>query len=319
MVLNILILIAGLAVLIKGADLLVDGASSIAKKMHVPYIVIGLLVVAFGTSLPELIINIVASIQGSTALAVGNIIGSNLSNILLILGLAAIIYPLKLKTGTTWKEIPLSLLAVVILFLMLNDALIDSMPFSLLGRVDGLILLSFFIIFIYYTYGVSKIKENQEQDSIKTYKAWIAWGMVALGIVGLTLGGKLTVDSAVAIATMAGLSEAMIGLTIVAIGTSLPELLTSVVAAYKRQPDIAVGNIIGSNIFNIFWILGISSVINPIEYSSKFNFDVILVMVATLLLFIFMFIGERRTLQRWQGIGFVVIYVAYIVFTIWRG
>jgi len=319
MVLNILILIAGLAILIKGADLLVDGASSIAKKMNVPYIVIGLLVVAFGTSLPELIINVVASLQGSTALAIGNVIGSNLSNILLVLGVAAIIYPLKIKAGTTWKEIPLSLLAVVVLFFMLNDALIDSMPFSLLGRIDGLILLSFFLIFIYYTYGISKVKDHSKKDNIKTYKTWIAWVMVLIGMVGLTLGGKLTVDSAVAIAEIAGLSEAMIGLTIVAIGTSLPELLTSVVAAYKRQPDIAVGNIIGSNIFNIFWILGISSVIAPIDYSIKLNLDVILVMIATLLLFIFMFIGERRTLQRWQGIGFVIVYIAYIAFTVYRG
>ena len=315
---NLLILAAGLAVLIKGADFLIDGSSSIAKKLKIPYIVIGLVVVAFGTSLPELVVNILASAQGSTELAVANVIGSNVSNILLILGISAIIFPLALKTGTTWKEIPLSLLAIILVFIMANDVLFDGMASDALTRIDGIVLLCFFIIFIYYTYGVGKIK-GQAEDGIKTYKTWIAIAMIVAGIIGLALGGKLAVDSAVSIARMAGLSEAMIGLTIVAIGTSLPELAASAVAAYKKNADIAIGNIIGSNIFNVFWVLGLSSVIRPLEFSTDLNIAVIFTIAITVILFLFMFVGKRRILERWQGIGFLVLYAAYLTYVVIQG
>lgn len=318
MVWNLLILAAGLAVLIKGADFLIDGSSSIAKRMKIPYIVIGLVVVAFGTSLPELVVNIMASAQGSTELAIGNVVGSNISNILLILGISAIIFPLTLQTGTTWKEIPLSLLAILLIFIMANDVLFDGAARDALTRIDGIVLLCFFIIFIYYTYGVGKIK-GQAEDGIKTYSTWIAMAMIFAGLVGLTLGGKLAVDSAVKIAQMAGLSEAMIGLTIVAIGTSLPELAASAVAAYKKNPDIAVGNIIGSNIFNVFWVLGLSSVIRPLPFSTNLNTAVIFTIAATVLLFLFMFVGKRRILERWQGIGFVILYVGYLAYVVIQG
>jgi len=315
---NLLILAAGLAVLIKGADFLIDGSSSIAKKLKIPYIVIGLVVVAFGTSLPELVVNILASAQGSTELAVANVIGSNVSNILLILGISAIIFPLALKTGTTWKEIPLSLLAILLVFIMANDVLFDGMARDALTRIDGIVLLCFFVIFIYYTYGVGKVK-GQAEDGIKTYKTWIALAMIFVGIAGLALGGKLAVDSAVNIARMAGLSEAMIGLTIVAIGTSLPELAASAVAAFKKNADIAVGNIIGSNIFNVFWVLGLSSLIRPLEFSTDLNIAVLFTIAITVILFLFMFVGKRRILERWQGIGFVIMYAAYLTYVVLQG
>lgn len=314
---DLLILIAGLAILIKGADFLIDGSSSIAKKLKVPYIVIGLVVVAFGTSLPELVVNILASSQGATDLAIGNVIGSNLSNILLILGVAAIIFPLSLKTGTTWKEIPLSLLAIILVFVVANDVMLDGATGNIMSRIDGIILLSFFLIFIYYTYGVSKIK-NTVEDGVKTYKNWIALAMIVGGAAGLALGGKLAVDSAVNIARIIGISEAVIGLTIVAIGTSLPELAASAVAALKKNPDIAVGNIVGSNIFNVFWVLGLSSVIRPLPFSIDLNISVIFAIAVTAILFLFMFIGKRHILERWQGIGFVALYcfyLGYLIFT----
>ena len=318
MFLNILILIAGLAILIKGADLLVNGASSLAKKLKIPYIVIGLVIVAFGTSFPELIINILASARGNTDLAIGNVIGSNITNIALILGITAAIYPLTIKAGTTWREIPLGLLAIGLIFFMANDLWFDKVSYNALTRTDGIALIAFFIIFLYYTYGVSKLRE-EAKDGVRVYKNLRTALMIIGGMVGLGLGGELTVRGAVNIAEIAGLSETMIGLTIVAIGTSLPELTASAVAALKKNADIAVGNIVGSNIFNIFWILGLSSIIRPIAFPPSLNVDIGITLVLTFLLFIFMFIGKRRILERWQGIGFLIIYAAYLVYIIIRG
>ena len=318
MFISILTLIAGLAVLIKGADLLIDGASSLAKKFKIPYIVIGLVIVAFGTSFPELMINILAVARGSTDLAIGNVIGSNITNIALILGITAIVYPLVIKTGTTWKEIPLSLLAVVMVFFMVNDILFDQTDINILSRTDGIALIGFFIIFLYYSYGISKLRK-EARDGIKVYKNSISALMILAGMIGLGLGGELTVRSAVKIASLAGLSEAMIGLTIIAIGTSLPELTASVVAALKKNPDIAVGNIVGSNIFNIFWVLGISSVIRPIPLFAQLNIDIGVAIIFTFLLFVFLFIGKRRILERWQGIAFLIIYFVYLGYLIIRG
>lgn len=318
MILNIFALIAGLAILIKGADYLIDGSSSLAKKFKIPYIVIGLVIVAFGTSFPELVINILASARGSTDIAIGNVIGSNITNIALILGISAAIFPLTIKPGTTWKEIPLALLAIVLVFFMANDVLFDNAGSNILTRTDGIAFIAFFVIFLYYTYGVSKLKE-QAEDGIATFPMPKTVLMIIGGIVGLGLGGELTVRSAVNIAHAAGLSEAMIGLTIIAIGTSLPELFASVVAAVKKNPDIAVGNIVGSNIFNIFWVLGLSSIIRPLPFSASLNFDVMLAVLFTFLLFLFMFIGKRRILERWQGIAFLLIYVSYVTYLVIRG
>ncbi|MFH0818809.1 MAG: calcium/sodium antiporter [Patescibacteria group bacterium] len=316
--LNIFLFIIGFIFLIKGADLLVDGSSAIAKKFKISNLVIGLTIVSFGTSAPELLVNIMASFKGSADIAIGNIIGSNIANLLLILGLAAVIYPLKVKHGTTWKEIPLSLLAIIVVGLLLNDQLIDKIDPSMLSRIDGFVLLLFFIIFLYYTFGIAKV-EGQDNEQIKHEPVIKSLIMISIGILGLYLGGQWIVNGAVFFAIKFGLSEALIGLTIIAVGTSLPELAASAMAAYKHNADIAVGNVVGSNIFNLFWILGISSIINPIIFNVVLNTDIMILIIGTVMLFSFMFIGTKHLMNRWQGSLFIVGYFVYIVFLIIRG
>ncbi len=315
--LTYILFVIGFFLLIKGASLLVDGSASIAKKLKISSIVIGLTIVAFGTSAPEFIVNIFASINGNTDIAIGNILGSNIVNVFLILGVAAIIYPLSTKKNTVWKKIPMSLLAALILGVLVNDTRIDNGVFSGLTRIDGIVLLSFFIIFLYYTFGIAKASdEKSTSDEIKDLSYLRSFLYILLGLVGLVLGGKWIVDGAVKIATIFNVSQSLIGLTIVAIGTSLPELATSAIAAYKKQPDIAIGNVVGSNIFNIFWILGFSSLIRPLPFSPNSDIDIIMTIFASLLLFIIMFIGKKHVIQKWQGILMILIYVAYIVFLI---
>jgi cation:H+ antiporter len=320
MILTYILLPIGFILLLKGADLLVSGASSVAKRLGISTLVIGLTIVAFGTSAPELIVNIFASIKGNTDIAIGNVLGSNIANILLILGISALIFPLTVKRGTVWKEIPFSLLAVLVVAFMANDVLFDGAGFSGLTRIDGFVLIAFFIIFLYYTFGISRV---QATDAVTTpvaqYSLPRAFLMIGLGLAGLIIGGKLIVDAAVALATGLGVSEAIIGLTIVAVGTSLPELATSAVAAYRKDVDIAVGNVVGSNIFNIFWILGVSAIINPLPFSSLLMRDVLVTIFVTALLFVFMFIGKKHMLERWQGAGFIALYAAYIILLIVYG
>ncbi len=307
----------GFVILIKGADLLVDGSSSIAKKYGISNFVIGITIVAFGTSMPELLVNIFSSAQGASDLAIANIIGSNITNILLILGISAFIYPLTLEKGTIWKAIPLSLLAAFLVLILANDHIIEARTFSELSRIDGLVLISFFIIFLYYTFGISKIpEEGQRIETLSIKKSVI---FIILGLGGLLLGAKWIVDGGIFIAQQIGISQALIGLTVVAIGTSLPELAASAVAAYKKKADIAVGNVIGSNIFNIFWVLGLSAIINPLRYNIQLNNDIIFLIFVSTLLFLFMFLGKKHVLGRWQGFTFVVIYIIYIIYIIFRG
>lgn len=316
---TILLLILGLIVLIVGAESLVRGAGSLAKKLGIAPLTIGLTIVAFGTSAPELIVNIFSAIEGNTDLALGNVIGSNIANILLILGISAIITPLTVHSTTTWKEIPFALLAVILILVMGNDIILDRTAENILTRTDGLALMSFMIIFMYYVYGISKNKTITEVEEIEIYKMPTAVLLTTGGILGLFLGGKMLVDNAIDLANMAGLSESLIGLTIVAVGTSLPELATSVVAAIKKQSDIAIGNVVGSNIFNIFWILGLTSTIFPIPVSDSSQFDITVTASATLILFLAMFIGKKHALERWQGIIFILLYCGYIGFLIFRG
>lgn len=315
-----LFIIIGFILLIKGADCLVDGASSIARRFKISDLVIGLTIVAFGTSAPELVVNIFASLQNNAEIAIGNILGSNIANIFLILGAASIIYPLKVTKGTVWKEIPLSLLAAVILGVMANDALIDGGEFSGLTKIDGIVFWAFFLIFMCYTFGIAKNENNSESvDKSKALGARKSVFYIVAGIIGLFIGGKFVVDGAVQIAQSFGVSELLIGLTIVAVGTSLPELVTSIIAAMKKNSDIAVGNVVGSNIFNIFFVLGTSSIINPISFNVASNVDIIVTISASFLLFIAMFVGKKHTLERWQGIIFILVYVLYILFLLMRG
>ena len=318
--LTYLLFIIGFVLLIKGADFLVDGASAIARRFEISDLVIGLTVVAFGTSTPELFVNIIASAKGNTDIAIGNVLGSNIANVFFILGVSSIIYPLSVTKGTVWKEIPLSLLAAIVLGFMANDHLIDNSNFSSLTRIDGLIFLCFFTIFLYYSYGIAREIEGMEQlvpVEQQTLAKSLLW--VGTGLVGLTLGGKWIVDGAVVIAKNLGMSESLIGLTVVAVGTSLPELATSAVAAYRRNAEIAVGNIVGSNIFNVFFVLGMSSIIKPLPFQTRNNLDIGVVILSSLLLFLFMFTGKKRSLDRWEGAVFLFLYAAYIVFLILTG
>lgn len=315
--LTYILFLIGFIILIKGADFLVEGSASIAKKLKISNIVIGLTIVAFGTSTPELVVNIFASAQGNTEIAIGNILGSNIANILLILGISAMIYPLASKKNTTWKEIPLSLLAACLVGVMANDILIDKSTYSGLTRSDGMIFLAFFAIFLYYVFGISRTtKAEDETQKIENIGYAKSSFFIIIGLAGLMFGGKWIVDGAVKIAEYFSVSEALIGLTVVAVGTSLPELATSAVAAYKKQTDIAIGNVVGSNLFNIFWILGVSSLIRPLPFNANNNSDILMTIMANVILFSIMFIGKKHTIERWQGGIMVAIYIGYVVFLI---
>ncbi len=311
--LDILFLIGGLVLTLYAANWLVDGSSSIAKRLNVSDLVIGLTIVALGTSTPELAINIFSAIEGSTDLAIGNVLGSNIANILLILGAASIMAPSVISTNTTWKEIPFSLLAIIVLGLMANDLWLDSTAQgNYISRSDGLVLLCFLAIFIVYTFEISKLYPEQG-EVVHVMSVGKSIMLTILGIIGLFVGGKLLVDGATGLAQMAGISERVIGLTIVAIGTSLPELAAAIVAAQKGRTDMAVGNVIGSNILNIFLILGVTASIKPMPFAAAHaNFDLGLVMLSTVLLFVSTFFYNPRQIGKREGIVFVTLYVSYL-------
>ena len=311
MLINILLLAGGFILLIFGADLLVDGSASLAKRLKIPNIVIGLTIVAFGTSSPELIVNIFSSVQGTSSLAFGNIIGSNILNIALILGISAIIRPLNVKHNTTWYEIPLCMLAAVTSAVLINDKLIDHSEISCLSRIDGIILLLFFAVFLIYSLQIQKRETPEENTEIKDFPLYRILIYIMLGFAGLLIGGKMIVSSSVKIAQKMNISERLIGLTIVALGTSLPELATSITAAVKKNVDIAIGNVVGSNIFNTFFILGLSAVINPVPLGLT-NRDIAVNLFISFLLFLFIFTGKGRKIDRWEGLIFTMIYTGYL-------
>ncbi|MCE7055744.1 calcium/sodium antiporter [Algoriphagus sp. AGSA1] len=314
MILAISLLIAGLLLLVKGADWLVDGASVLAKKHQVSDLAIGLTIVAFGTSAPELVVNAVASFGNYPDIVLGNVIGSNNFNLFIILGIAALITPLTVQSSSVWKEIPFSLVAVIVLFFLANSFFSSDIP--RLSSIDGIILLTLFAAFLYYVFTQLKSDPSIEPVTQKNYSNLKIWGLILAGLAGLIIGGKLVVDNAVEMAQSLGVSEKIIGLTIIAAGTSLPELATSVVASIKKNNDIAIGNIIGSNIFNIFLILGISSLIRPLDYTVAFNTDLHMLGAGTLFLFLAMFIGKSKRLDRWEAAILLVAYVGYTVYLI---
>ena len=312
--------IIGFALLIKSADILVSGASAIAKTLRISDMVIGLTIVSFGTSMPELIVSVFSAIKGNADIAIGNILGSNVANILLILGVAAIFYPLPIKENTMLSEIPFSLAAALLLGFLANAALLVDTPELMLSRLDGGILLFFFLLFMLYIYRLAlqgATVGNEPEAGIPPFSKAILF--VIVGVIGLFLGGKWVVDGAVRIATAIGVSESLIGLTIVAVGTSLPELVTSAVAAYKKSTDIAVGNVVGSNIFNILWILGMSAVIKPLSFDVLSNTDILMVIFSSSALLLALAIGKKYMIDRWKGIGFIILYIAYILYLVQRG
>lgn len=309
MAVPILLLLIGLVLLVKGADWLVDGASVLAKKRNVSDLAIGLTIVAFGTSAPELVVNVVAASGNYPDIVFGNIIGSNNFNLFVILGLSGLIIPLSVQSSTVWKEIPYSLFAAIVVLVMVNNFLLsEGMDIS---RMDAGILLVLFAAFLYYVATQLKTEEGGEKMEVKDYSQLKIWTLILIGLGGLVLGGKLVVDNAVSMAQSLGVSEKIIGLTIVAAGTSLPELATSVVAAYRKNTDIAIGNIIGSNIFNLLLILGVSGLVRPLEFNPSFNTDIYILMGGTIFLFLAMFTGKRKKLDRWEAFILLATYLLY--------
>jgi len=314
MILQSIILVAGLLLLVKGADWLVDGASVLAKKHKISDLAIGLTIVAFGTSAPELVVNTVASMGGYPDIVFGNVIGSNNFNLFIILGIAGLITPLAVQSSSVWKEIPFSLFAAFVLLILVNNYFLFENPG--LSLVDGLILLVLFVAFLYYVFTQLKSEPNAEIIEQKDYSNMKIWGLILIGLAGLVIGGKLVVDNAVAMAQSLGVSEKIIGLTIVAAGTSLPELATSVVASMRKNNDIAIGNIIGSNIFNIFLILGVSSMISPLNFNLAFNTDIYILIGGTLFLLLAMFTGKKKTLDRWEAALLLISYLGYTTYLV---
>ncbi|NNJ56033.1 MAG: calcium/sodium antiporter [Bacteroidia bacterium] len=317
-----ILFVVGFYVLIKGADVLVVGSASVAKKFNVSELVIGLTIVSMGTSMPELIVNIIASNSGSADIAIGNVIGSNISNILLILGVASLIYPLSIKNSTVLSEIPYSIIALLLVAFTANATFFGNDAAFQISRLDGIIFMLFFALFMGYIIKLSRegradLIEEGPDEFLPMPKSIL---FIVLGILGLFFGGKWVVDGAVKIASQFGLSEKLIGLTIVAIGTSLPELVTSAVAAIRKSTDIAIANVIGSNIFNLLWVLGISALIRPMNFDTDLNIDMLILLLATCLIIFSLITGKTRNqIGKPTGLLFLATYVFYVVFLVWRG
>ena len=328
---SISLIILGLALLVKGADLLVSGSGSLAKRFGISEIIIGLTIVAFGTSAPELIVNLASVYSGDTQIAIGNILGSNIVNVFIILGVAAFIAPIIVKPSLSYKEIPFTFLAAILVFVMGADTLLGSGSDNFLSRADGIVLLSFFSIFMYYIFSqarkdknnkLAKIskdtsEDNDEEIIVLDKKKTVIF--IILGLIMLVVGGKLVSDSAVYLAKLLNVSDTLIGLTIVAIGTSLPELFTSVIAAMKGKSDIAIGNVVGSNIFNIFFILGLSALLSPLPFTNVNLIDALVAGLASIAILGTMYFGKKYIIQKWQGITLILCYVVYIIYIIMRG
>ena len=319
-----ILLIIGFVLLIKGADFFVDGSSSVAKILKVPTIIIGLTVVAFGTSMPELSVSVTAALRGSNDLAVSNVLGSNIFNLLVVLGCCALVKPVAAKWSLLKKEFPFSILITVILLLVDSDfsimKVLDGNKGFVLGRWAGLLFLILFVLYIYATVksalrsrAEAKDMEEEEYKTMSPLKSGI---YIVIGLIGIVWGGNLVVDSASNIALTFGWSQTFIGLTIVALGTSLPELVTSVVAARKGENDLAVGNVVGSNIFNILLILGVSSFITPITLDVTAVYDTIILIIASIVVYVSAI--SKREIQRKEGILFLVCYFAFFLYVFMR-
>ncbi len=317
-VLAYLWLLAGFVLLIKGADYFVAGASAIARLLRVSPLLVGLTIVAFGTSAPEATVSIIAALDGSSDVAIGNVIGSNIFNITLVVGIAAMIYPLAVETDTVRKEIPFTLLAGVALWVLISDKAVVGAADNLVTRSEGIILLLFFTVFLYYVFEMARANRAAADTGESPISG--GWGKNLLftlgGLAAIIFGGDLVVDNATTIALSLGMSETLVGLTIVAIGTSLPELITSITAALKKESEIALGNIVGSNIFNIFFVLGASSAIAPLAVNGKIFTDMAIMVLLTVLLLVFS--RSRLRISKVEGAVLAAVYLAYLVYIIIR-
>jgi len=309
----------GLLLLIKCADLMVVGSVSLARKLGISTLVIGLTVISFGTSLPELLVSFNAGLDGNADFAISNVVGSNIANVLLVLGIAAIIRPLPVKDSTVVSEIPFSLTAALLIGFLANAAIFSSVPELSISRLDGGILLFFFVLFLLYIYRTSNSDELLHEELNRVYLSRtreIVYILVGIG--GLYIGGQLVVESAVNVAELLGVDDVVIGLTIVAIGTSAPELVASSVAAYRGYTDVAVGNVVGSNIFNILWVIGFTASLQELPFDLVSNTDLALVAAASSLILVAMAVSRTNSILRWHGMLFVTLYIAYLLFTVYR-
>ncbi len=311
----IVFIIVGFVALVKGADWLVDGASAIAKRFGISDLVIGLTVVAFGTSMPEFVVNMVSVAEGTTDLAITNILGSNIINTFVILGLTALVYPIVSRKRSRDFDIPLSIIAGILVLLIV----VVNHPFGArersIDRIGGVTLLLLFGYFLYNTFRHAKDHpEDAEAETVKPMAVWKAILLILLGFIGLIVGGELIVKSAVDIAVRCGVSEAIIGLTIVALGTSLPELATSVIAAAKHNSDIAIGNVFGSNIFNVFFVLGTSAIVRPLPAYEGIELDACMVALGSIIVWLAIKINHERKIQRWAGALLLIVYAGYLTY-----
>lgn len=313
MVLSFGLLIVGFVVLILGADWLVSGASGLAKRLNVPDLVIGLTVVAFGTSAPELMVNLMAAFNNESEIALTNILGSNSINTFVILGVSALIYPIKSQKCSRQYEIPWSFFAGLVIVLMGTECFGLCGNEFVISRLDGIVLLLIFSLFMYYTLNMAKHNKDAQEDGFLPMKIWKAFLLIGIGMVALVIGGELIVSNAVSIAQAFGVSQAVIGVTVVALGTSLPELATSAMAALKKTPDLAIGNVIGSNIFNVFFVLGISAVIRPLPSYPNLWIDASLAAFGSGLLLLFVTTNRKKELKRWQGAFLLLCYTIYLM------
>lgn len=314
LLLHFALIIVGFVLLIKGAGALVGGASSLAKKFNISELAIGLTIVALGTSAPELVVNIISGTEGHSDVVFGNIIGSNIFNLFLILGVSGTIYPLVVQRNTVLKELPFSLFITLLLFYLINDTMFDKGTSDQLNFIDSAVLIILFGLFLAYVFFSMKSAPGGEESNIKVYGELSTTFRILGGLAGLILGGKLVVDNAVDIARVFDVSEKLIGLTIIAAGTSLPELATSAVAAYKKQADIAIGNVIGSNIFNILFVLGLTGLITPQKYNPTLNIDIYILLGGAVLLLLFMFTINKKKLDRWEALLYLLTFLGYMVF-----
>lgn len=311
-ILSLIKFLGGLALVIKGADLLISGASGLARRIGIPDAIIGLTLVAFGTSLPEFTINIKASLKDASEITLGNVIGSNIANILLILGISGLIRPLSIHLTFVKKEIPLNFLSTLILFAMVSDTVLDGNGIALISRSEGLVLVTTFVGYIYFLTAFLERQVFKDGKQLGYLKGSI---LIIIGLLGLIMGSEWTVSGGVELATFLGISQMIIGLFLIAVGTSLPELATSIVAAYKGNSDIAVGNILGSNIFNVSFILGASALINSIPVPTNVFKDMMMLFVATFLFFISNYLGRKYTISKAESITFLVIYILYAAYS----
>lgn len=310
---DILLLIVGLGLILAGANFLTDGSAAVAQRLRVPEFIIGLTIVAVGTSTPELVVSVLSAIAGKSDVAIGNVVGSNIFNVFVILGICALIRPLPLTRSTIRRDIPIGMVVSLLLFVLASDALLHLGPTDRLGRGDGILMLILYVALMWYTIRAAGRTEEAPAEGTKAQMApWLAAVMIVCGLAGLVFGGELFLDSATALARQLGVSESVIAITLVAGGTSLPELASSVVSLVKGKADMALGNVIGSNIANILLILGLSATINPLTMGGITTTDLAVVILTSLLLFLTAFTFRRRAVDRWEGVIFLVIYALYI-------